>query len=122
MKKSDFILILAVLAVAASAYFAFRQQSAQAMRVVVFADGELLTSESLTGGKNPIVVENSYGRNVIEIHSDGVEVVWADCASQACVRTGKISRPGEVIACLPHRLLIILEGAPNSEDVDVVAR
>ena len=39
----------------------------------------------------------------------GVRVEEADCKNQICVKTGAIHFPGEVIACMPHRMMIYIE-------------
>lgn len=122
MKKTDFILITVVLAVAAIAYAFFRSDASDDMVVNVFVDGELALSERLASDAPPIAIETEYGRNVIAITSDGVAVIEADCASQTCVHTGQIAHSGAVIACLPHHLLIKLEGGnAQTEDIDVTS-
>ena len=47
--------------------------------------------------------------NVVIVKDRAVMVREADCANQVCVKTGWIHNPGEVIACLPHKLIIYLE-------------
>lgn len=54
--------------------------------------------------------DTKFGHNVIEIDKDGVFVYEADCPDQLCVLQGKISRAGEIIVCLPHRLIASLSG------------
>ena len=47
-------------------------------------------------------------------------VAEANCGDHTCVRTGKISREGEVIVCLPHRLTVEIQGgAPAGFDAAV---
>ena len=47
--------------------------------------------------------------NLVEVKDGSVMVREADCKNQVCVRTGRIRNPGEVIACLPHRMIIYIE-------------
>ena len=42
----------------------------------------------------------------------------ADCPDKVCMGMGKISRNGEFIACLPNRLLVVVEGAAEQSPVD----
>lgn len=51
----------------------------------------------------------------------GVQVAWADCPTQDCVRTGLITRGGQSIVCLPAEIIVQLEGG-GAEDgaVDAV--
>lgn len=56
-----------------------------------------------------IPAENGF--NVVVVTGRGVLVSEADCPDQICVRQGEISHSGESVVCLPHRLVIRLEGA-----------
>ncbi len=53
----------------------------------------------LSGGKNILVIEG--GKAYMES---------ADCPDKVCVRTGKISRVGEQIVCLPNRVFVRIVG------------
>lgn len=59
--------------------------------------------------------DTKFGHNVVEILEDGVRVYEADCPDQLCVHQGKISKAGEIIVCLPHRLLVSLSGEDGNE-------
>jgi len=121
MKKTDIILIVIILAISGLLYFAFFQNPAEESRINIFVDGELVRSESMSDIETPIVIESSHGSNIIKIDSGTVEVTWSDCSSQVCVRTGRISKPGEVIVCLPHHLMVAIAGDQQSEGVDAIA-
>ena len=47
----------------------------------------------------------------------------ADCPDKDCVNQGWISRPGQMIVCLPNRLVIKIESdkLTQEEDVDAVS-
>ena len=103
----DIILGAALLLVALSA-FLFVELSRDAGSIVtVEINGEPFASYplgedgryELSGGKNVLVIEN--GRAYMES---------ADCPDKVCVRTGKISRVGEQIVCLPNRTLVRIVG------------
>ena len=45
--------------------------------------------------------------------------VWvehSDCPTQDCVHTGRISRSGQSIVCLPARVVVELEGGSTADD------
>ena len=48
------------------------------------------------------------GYNLVEVRDGTVSVKEADCRNQICVGTGAIRYPGEVIACIPHRVIITI--------------
>ena len=58
------------------------------------------------------------GINVVVIDDNKVYVDSADCPGKDCVKRGIITRSGEEIICLPHRLVIRIEGG---EGIDVMA-
>ena len=121
MKKTDIILIVLVIAFSVLLSLLLRKDFTGELRVNILVDGELVRSEVMTGNGSQIVIENQFGCNIIEIESDAVSVIWSDCASQVCVHTAKISKAGEIIVCLPHRLMISIEGLRKPEDIDAIA-
>ena len=64
------------------------------------------------GVREVFTVETPQGWNRIVLHDGTVAVEDANCPNHLCQRQGSISQPGEVIACLPHRLLIEVREAP----------
>ena len=42
----------------------------------------------------------------------------ADCPDKICVNTGKISKIGETIVCLPHRVVVEIQGEVSQSDSD----
>ena len=58
------------------------------------------------------------GTNILVIENGEAWVSEADCPDKVCMGMGKISRNGEFIACLPNRLLVVVEGAAESSPVD----
>ena len=57
---------------------------------------------------------------VIEFSPDGVRVKDADCPGRDCVHSGKISRAGQCIVCLPARVTLRLVGGAEEDAVDAV--
>lgn len=54
---------------------------------------------------------------VIEIRDGTIFVAQSDCSDRRCMRMGRISRTGEMIVCLPHKLTITLIGSSDGADV-----
>lgn len=59
------------------------------------------------GGTNRLVIENGTAR-----------VVEADCPDILCVRHVPISRPGQSILCLPHRVAVTVVGDGAAIDAE----
>ena len=56
--------------------------------------------------------EDAY--NVLKISNGMAAVVEANCGDHTCIRTGAISREGETIVCLPHRMVVRVEGGEGA--------
>ena len=60
------------------------------------------------------------GTCLISINSDGVQVIESDCPNKICIQMGRISRSGQWIACLPHRIFIRIDGREET-NVDALS-
>lgn len=113
MKKNSFILIAAILALAAAFYLlnTFVLQKDGAIAVVTVNDEEIgrysLSEDQtieLNGGTNTLVIKDGYA-----------DVTDADCPDKLCVSQKKISKNGESIICLPNKLVVSISGGEESE-------
>ena len=64
-----------------------------------------VTVEGYQGGSNTVVIENGT-----------VYMKDADCPDKLCEKTGKISKNGETIVCLPHRVVVEIQGGEGNVD------
>ena len=63
------------------------------------------------------------GSNIVTIENGGVTMTDADCPDKLCVKTGRISKTGETIVCLPHRVVVeIIGAAADDSGVDSIVR
>ncbi len=87
-------------------------------RVIIELDGAPYASYRLSDINTPkrLSVKTEQGAWEIELTNQSVKIVEASCPDQACL--GEISKSGELLICLPHRLIVKIEG--NGE-VDGVA-
>jgi len=61
-------------------------------------------------GSETLRIAGPLGDTVIEIAQGAVRVVSSPCPEQSCVRAGRVSAPGQWLACLPNRVFVTLEG------------
>ncbi len=81
---------------------------------------KIIFDKSIIGKK--LAIETEFGYNLVEIGDGEVRVIEASCPDELDVKQGAISSPGEVIVCLPNRLVIEIKGSKKSEDVDYISR
>ena len=81
---------------------------------VVTVDGVVWGTLPLSreGGREVFTVETPRGWNRLVLQGGTVAVEDANCPTHICQKQGPISHPGEIIACLPHKLLIEVREAP----------
>lgn len=58
---------------------------------------------------------------VFRVADGAVSVAESDCGDHTCVRTGAVSRSGEVIVCVPNKAAVTVESKEHS-DLDVVLK
>jgi hypothetical protein len=68
-----------------------------------------------------IAVPGPLGETVVGIAGGRAMVLSSPCANQTCVAAGHIGRPGNWTACLPNKVLVLIEkkdenGAPGAID------
>lgn len=59
---------------------------------------------------------SEHDRNTIEVRDDRIRMKSATCSDQVCVNFGFISKPGETIVCLPHKVLIEIQTIDGGTD------
>ena len=114
------LILVAVLLVAALALF-FVMRSLQARDTGTGAQA-VVTVEGREIGRYPLKKNGTFplngGSNTLVVENGEAWVSEANCPDKVCMGMGKISRNGEFIACLPNRLLVVVEGAAEDSPVD----
>ena len=121
MRSNRFWVVLLCFVVAVSAGAAFLQRGVAGSIACVYQDGVLVESIDLTTVVEPYTffIESDTGMNLVSVENGRIRVFEADCPDGACVRQGWLSGGRMPIVCLPHRLVIELEGR-NTSDLDAV--
>ena len=76
---------------------------------VIENDKGTLDKIKLNASYKNIEVDGAYGKTGIAIENGLVRVHKASCRHQLCKYSGIVSRPGEIIACAPNKVLIKIE-------------
>lgn len=88
------------------------------LTATVTKDGETIGVYTLnTLSEDLILTPEGLGYPLtIHLTKDGAEVTESSCPTLDCQHTGKITRSGESIICLPNRLVIQLSGGGETVD------
>lgn len=112
--KNDVLLVLALLVLAGGCWLVLRLVRQTGARAVVTIDGE--TAAVLPLREDTVRVFSREGaENTVTVADGFVYVSEANCPNHDCIRQGKISRDGEMIVCLPHGLIVTVEGGAEAE-------
>ncbi len=66
--------------------------------------------------------EGELGISEIVINSEGVRFSSSPCGTQYCVLNGRHKKSGEIIACVPNRILVAIKGSRiNTDHYDAIA-
>lgn len=60
-------------------------------------------------------IETEFGYNVIKFGDGELKIVDASCLDKLCIKMGTISKVGQVLVCLPNRLVIEIREKGGSE-------
>ncbi len=83
----------------------------------IYRGGTLLATYPLPQKGEPAIrfeVEGKLGISVIVLDERGARITASPCASQRCVLSGNHRHAGDLIACVPNRVLVTLRGSAKS--------
>jgi hypothetical protein len=119
----DALVVLAVLALAAGIGLrTWTGGTADRLTAVISADGtvvERVDLSRLSGPEERMLTAGGYALR-LSLSPEGAVMEEADCPTQDCVHTGRITRSGQSIVCLPARVIIRLEGTGTDGGPDVM--
>lgn len=120
-KKRDALLLIFILAGAAvlALVFFFMRRGSEPENVLVKVDGRVVYNDSVIKDNTFTVDGFDGGYNIVEIKDGKVQVTEADCPDKICVTSGFISAPGETIVCMPHRVVVEINGGGTATDAVV---
>lgn len=127
MKKWDKIIIVGLILLSFIPHIVFGIFSSKDYHqtyAVVTIGGKLYERIPLTGQMSlkEYRVETKYGNNLLRVENEKIAIIEADCPDKICVEPGFISKPGQSLVCLPHKLYVAIEGVSQDEnEIDIKA-
>lgn len=119
LKKGDLILAAVLIVAFIISYIVIEFGVKKQGEVVeIKIDGNVQYEFKLDEDKEITVDGYQGGMNTIVIRNKTVFMTDADCPDKICVHTAAISKTGETIVCLPHRVVVEIKG--NEKAIDSV--
>lgn len=103
--KFDILLCFVLIIIATGLFFIFRNSGKKGAYVVV-RQGTKEVAEIPLNINSEHEYETLYGKNTLVIEDGYAYIKDASCKDHICEKTGKISKVGQTIICLPNELFI----------------
>ncbi|ADL06750.1 protein of unknown function DUF1312 [[Clostridium] saccharolyticum WM1] len=109
-QRRELILIAAILVTAgllSAVFYAGNRKAPE--QVVVTVDGKTVAALDLYKDTD-MIIDGLGGTDHLVIKDGYASITEASCPDKVCVRTGRIHKSGELIVCLPNRVVVTIEG------------
>ena len=117
-KKGDFLIFSVIAAVIISVAISFYRSPLSATTVTIYVDSQKYATYVVSEGNEKIVtVDTDFGYNQIKLQSGTAQIIESNCPNHDCIRMGTISHAGDMLICLPHKLMLVLEGGDSVDAV-----
>ena len=119
IKKTDLIILSAVLILCAGGWFAYRQiYGHRAAKAEIYYRSQLVETVDLTAGADRRFSVPQDKNVIFHVFSDGsICFEESDCPDKVCIHAGRLRTPGESAACLPNEIVLkIVSASPRGAD------
>lgn len=129
MKPLDLVIILLLILLSFLPLVIFGYQQGQVAAnenetlAVLRVNGKELKTFDLSDAKKTYTykyVDEDGDYNLIEVSDGKIRVKDTNCGDLICVRRGWISKKGESIVCLPHKLVIDIQSSAGGDDGELI--
>lgn len=118
MKRWDILLVAAILVVAGICYIYYSSNAKAGAYAVITVEDEMVQKLPLDTDTT-YTVQTPAGYNIVTIQDGYADVTEADCRDSVCVESKHISKTGETIVCLPHKMVVRIAG-DTEQEIDAV--
>lgn len=125
IKKMDIVIIVLLLIISFTPHLIFfktSQKSSKNNYAIIQVDGKIHKKIDLSKVKKSEKVNLNLpnGKNTLLIKNNNIQMDSANCNDALCVKQGNISKVGQTIICLPHKLIIEIKGDELDSKDDLI--
>lgn len=125
MRRLDIIVVIAILILSGGFYLIndlINNEKYDYNFAKITVDGKIYKTIELNDDNyyEKIVIQKKAYKNVIEIKGKTVRMLESNCRDKVCIKMGMIDEPGEIIVCLPNKIVIEIVGN-QKRDIDGLA-
>ena len=125
IKKMDIVIIAVLILLSFTPHLIFfktSQKSSKNNYAIIKVDGKIHKKIDLSKVKKSEKVNLNLpnGKNTLLIKNNSIVMDSANCNDALCVKQGNISKVGQTIICLPHKLIIEIKGDELDSKDDLI--
>lgn len=125
IKKMDIVIIAVLILLSFTPHLIFfktSQKSSKNNYAIIKVDGKIHKKIDLSNVKKSEKVNLNLpnGKNTLLIKNNSIQMYSANCNDALCVKQGNISKVGQTIICLPHKLIIEIKGDELDSKDDLI--
>ena len=135
IKKADLILLAVLLIAGLAASIVLARSGKGGGQVTIKSAGKKIGTYSLKENRTLLITKDGHifdcdgtdsqgetGYNILQIRDGKADMISADCHNHDCVNHRPISKDGENIICLPHKIVIQIEKEKGDDGYDSLAK
>jgi hypothetical protein len=107
-RPADFLLIIFILTFSIGGFF-LRSHPQKGTHYLIEVNGKIAYRLSLTSD-TLLTIRGKTGEMLIKTEQNRICMYRSSCPLKICEKTGWIQKPGEVIICIPNKIVIRIEG------------
>ncbi|MCL2840418.1 MAG: NusG domain II-containing protein [Defluviitaleaceae bacterium] len=119
ISKNELLLIAVILLLAFGAYMIITWSSDDAVYARISVRNYPVVYLNLSENTEFTLPQNPNVR--FKVENGAVAFIASDCPDQVCVRLGFLHRVGQSGACLPNWVSLVIIGAIDDEDMDILS-
>ena len=122
-KKMDIVIIICLVGISFLPHILFAKnlnKDYDSVYAIIKVDGKTYKEIPLSSLKedDSFTIKTENGNNTILVKDKSISITHADCHDSLCVKQGSISKLGDTIVCLPHKLIIEIKGKEEDSSSD----
>lgn len=101
-----------------------RDKAAEDVIAVITVGNQQIAAVNLADSAD-FKVQGALGEMALRVENKGIRVRRSSCPNQVCIQQGAARRPGEMLVCVPNRMIVLIRGRavpPASDKAPVESR
>ncbi|MTI69285.1 MAG: NusG domain II-containing protein [Firmicutes bacterium] len=120
MRKHEIIIILLIITTCIATIGITKlvmEDDSVSKTAVIYRDGRIIKTVSLDDTKFKKVIDIKIGHDkvTLKIADGGVSIIHSTCPDQICVHDGFIDKSGEMLVCLPNKILVEIKESTGED-------